>query len=252
MKVMFCGAHPDDAEIYMFGTLLAYRRAGHEVVLVIACSGDGGTAVRSQHQPLAVTRREEAEKGAAVLGARLIEFGFADMSLQAGRVGLAGRLEDLFAAERPDVIFTHSPNDYHPDHRALSAAVALAACDTWPLIYADNLKGADFQPTHYIDVAAHLDEKLRAIHLHYSQKPRRYMLAARDLATRRGQEATGKQDARMEAFRFVAGPHLREVTRLFPARALMARAVTMTAPAGKMFQSGTFRITGGSMAPPGE
>ena len=80
------------------------------------------------------------------------------------------------------------------------------------------VKGADFQPTHYIDIAAHLDEKLRAIHLHYSQKPRRYMLAARDLASRRGEEATGGPDARMEAFREAgadwisvhpeSGPHL--------------------------------------------
>lgn len=250
MKVMFCGAHPDDAEIYMFGTLLAYRKAGHEVVLVIACSGDGGTDVRSLHQPLTVTRREEAEKGAAVLGARLIEFGLADMSLQVSRVRLSAQLQALFAAEQPDVIFTHAPNDYHPDHRALSAAVALAACDSWPVIHADNLKGADFQPTHYIDIAAHLDEKLRAIHLHYSQKPRRYMLAARDLASRRGEEATGGPDARMEAFRFLPGPHLREVTRLFPAGALRARALTMTAPAGQKFSTGTFRITGGN-APPG-
>ena len=86
MKVMFCGAHPDDAEIYMFGTLLAYRKAGHDVGLVMACSGNGGTSARSAHQPLTVTRREEAEKGAAVLGARLTALDFPDMSLGENRM----------------------------------------------------------------------------------------------------------------------------------------------------------------------
>lgn len=248
MKILFCGAHPDDAEIYMFGTLLAYRAAGAEVTLVVACSGDGGSSVRSPHQPLAETRQAEAEKGAAVLGARLAMLGYADMSLTENRLRLAGHLQGIFTVEAPDAIFTHAPGDYHADHRALSAAVSLAACGVWPVIHADTMKGVDFQPTHYVDITRHLDAKLRAIHLHHSQMPRRYMLAARDLATRRGREATGGDTARMEAFRVVAGPHLRNARRLFPPRAIAAQTVTMTVPAGSLPSSGTFRVTGGGPA----
>ena len=246
MKVMFCGAHPDDAEIYMFGTLLAYRKAGHDVGLVMACSGNGGTSARSAHQPLTVTRREEAEKGAAVLGARLTALDFPDMSLGENRMRLAARLQHLFSQEQPDIVFTHSPTDYHADHRVLSAVVTLAAAESRPVVYTDTLKGADFQPSHFVDIADHLDQKLKAIHLHHSQKPRRYMLAARTLAEQRGQEATGRADARMEAFRFDARTGQRDISRLLPGKAISGRIVTMIGLGGQQHASTTLRIAPGA------
>ena len=35
----------------------------------------------------------------------------------------------------PDLIITHAPNDYHSDHRALSAIMKSMACHKVPLIY---------------------------------------------------------------------------------------------------------------------
>ena len=129
MKVMFCGAHPDDAEIYSFGTLFSYAERGAEIILVLATDGEGGLTARSKHQPLALTRIEEAERAAAMLFARLIQFGMPDGGLGPMRLMLLRRLMELIAFEKPDIIFTHSPNDYHPDHRILSCAVSLAAAE---------------------------------------------------------------------------------------------------------------------------
>lgn len=242
MKILFCGAHPDDAEIYMFGTLLAYRAMQADVVLVTACKGDGGSTDRSPDQPLEVTRRAEAEKGAAELGARLVMLGFADASLGEQRHDLFLRLERLFAEEKPDLIFTHSLNDYHADHRNLSAAVTLAASERLPLAYVDTMNGEGFLPTHYVDIKEYSARKLAAIRLHFSQKPRRYALGALALAQRRGHEATGLDGPQMEAFRYDGHRRARDLTRLLPGKVHVANVMSVAAPAGRVPQSGTYQV----------
>ena len=42
MKLLAIGAHPDDIEIYMFGTLAAARAAGADLVYAIATDGAAG------------------------------------------------------------------------------------------------------------------------------------------------------------------------------------------------------------------
>ncbi len=216
MKVMFVGAHPDDAEIYSFGTLFAYAARGAEIVLVLATAGEGGLTVRSKHQPLAKTRMEEAEKAAAMLLARLVQFGLPDGGLSAARTEVLARLTAIFDDEKPDVILTHSPNDYHPDHRVLSTATAFAAAERCPVFFIDNMKGRNFRPTHYVDIKQFQAQKLLALRQHQSQKPRRYVLAATALAEERGFEATGKLGVLMEGLRFDATPAFKTAENLLP------------------------------------
>lgn len=216
MKVMFCGAHPDDAEIYCFGTLFAYAERGAEVVLVLATAGEGGLMVRSKHQPLAVTRMQEATQAAAMLQARLIQLGLPDGGLSPIRLPLAAQLSDLIANEKPDIILTHSPNDYHPDHRTLSCAVSLAAAERAPVLFVDNMKGRNFTPTHYVNIAPFHAQKMLALRQHQSQKPRRYVLAATELAQNRGFESTGKEKALAEGLLFYPSPAFKTAHTLLP------------------------------------
>lgn len=216
MKVMFFGAHPDDAEIYCFGTLFAYAERGAEVVLVLATAGEGGLTVRSKHQPLAVTRMQEAEQAAAMLQARLIQLGLPDGGLVPMRLTLVRRLIELIEFETPDIILTHSPNDYHPDHRILSCAVSMAASERAPVLFVDNMKGRNFIPTHYVNIAQYQAQKMLALRQHQSQKPRRYVLASTELAQQRGFEATGKDNALAEGLRFYPSPAFKTAHTLLP------------------------------------
>ena len=163
LKVMFIGAHPDDAEIYSFGTLFAYAERHAEIVLVLATAGEGGLTARSKHQPLAITRMAEAEQAAAMLMARVIQLGMEDGGLGPNRVSLMRKLTDFIIFEKPNVILTHSPNDYHPDHRVLSAAVSFAAADRVPVFFIDNMKGRNFTPTHYVNIKQYHAQKMLAL-----------------------------------------------------------------------------------------
>lgn len=215
-KVLFCGAHPDDAEIYSFGTLFAYAERGAEIILLLATAGEGGLTARSKHQPLAVTRMQEAEQAAAMLLARVVQLGMIDGGLAPQRLLLVRRLMEFINYERPDVILTHSPNDYHPDHRVLSTAVSFAAADIAPVFYIDNMKGRNFTPTHYVDIKPYQAQKMLALRQHQSQKPRRYVLAATALAADRGFAATGRENALMEGLRYATSPAFKSTEHLFP------------------------------------
>jgi LmbE family N-acetylglucosaminyl deacetylase len=225
LKVMFIGAHPDDAEIYSFGTLFAYAEHHADIILVLATAGEGGLAARSKHQPLGVTRMAEAEQAAAMLMARVIQLGMADGGLGPQRVILLRKLADFISFERPDVILTHSPNDYHPDHRVLSAAVNFVAIDRVPVFFIDNMKGRNFIPTHYVNIKKFHAQKMLALRQHQSQKPRRYVLAATALAADRGFAATGRTDALMEGLRIYDSPAFKSITHLLPKGTIPAPAV---------------------------
>jgi N-acetylglucosamine malate deacetylase 1 len=230
MKVMFCGAHPDDAEIYCFGTLFAYAERGAEVVLVLATAGEGGLTVRSKHQPLAMTRMQEATQAAAMLQARLIQLGLPDGGLTPIRMALVTRLIELIGAEKPDIVLTHSPNDYHPDHRILSCAVSIAAAEIAPVLFVDNMKGRNFTPTHYVNIAPFHAQKMLALRQHQSQKPRRYVLAATELAQQRGFESTGKEGALAEGLRYYPSPAFKTAHTLLPRGTIPAPEVLFHRP----------------------
>lgn len=222
MKVMFIGAHPDDAEIYSFGSLFAYAEIGAEIVLVLATSGERGAKVRSPHQPLAMTRLQEAENAAAMLLARVVPLGLPDGGLSQTRIKLFAHVHNVITHEKPDIILTHCANDYHADHRVLSTTVAQAAKDVAPVLFVDNLKGVDFVPTHFVDITEFQAQKMFALSQHNSQKPVRYMRAATELARQRGYEATGKKKILMEGFRCTENPVSEGMKRLFPPKTIAA------------------------------
>ncbi len=66
MKILALGAHPDDIEIFMFGTMAAYAAQGAELTFAVAT--DGARGGKGDATVLARVRREEATAAAALLG----------------------------------------------------------------------------------------------------------------------------------------------------------------------------------------
>jgi LmbE family N-acetylglucosaminyl deacetylase len=170
LRIVGFTAHPDDAEIYFCGLAAAARAIGHTIELVVATDGArGGMADPDQ---LRRTRRREAEESAALLEVKPRFLDLADGSLSANS-DLTTIIEQSVIETRPHLVVTHSPNDYHPDHRALSSAVRAAVGFRAPILYADTMLGVGFEPMYYVDITPHFELKRAAIGRHQSQKPDR-------------------------------------------------------------------------------
>jgi LmbE family N-acetylglucosaminyl deacetylase len=197
MNILAIGAHPDDIEILCAGTLARYAGQGHSIWMASFTCGDMGDLIVPP-EDLARIRKAESEASAAILGARLLWPGITD-ELVFPNEAQRRVMIDLLRTADPDIIFTHHPGDYHPDHRYVSQLVfdsyfqkglphmpnqAQAACrfGGTQVYYLDNIAGIGFMPSEYVDVTAVYETKRRMLECHQSQlKPMRE-LAKTDLA----------------------------------------------------------------------
>ncbi len=184
LRLLIIGAHPDDADYAAGGTAALYRQAGHVVKMVSLTNGDAG------HQTLRgaeLARRRQAEAAAAgaVIGATYDVFPIPDGQLLPT---LENRLAviRLIRSFRPDLVLTHRPNDYHPDHRYTSQLVQdaaymvtvpavapdaphLAANPVIAYLPDDFQKPYPFEPSVVVDVGGVLDRIVAMLHCHQSQ-----------------------------------------------------------------------------------
>lgn len=121
LRILVFGAHPDDAEYHMGGLLALYRGKGHAVKVIAVTNGDAGHHEMSG-PPLAQRRKAEAEAAMKVIGAACDVWDNRDGRLQP-TLDLRWQIIAEIRRFRPDLVVTHRPNDYHPDHRALGQAV---------------------------------------------------------------------------------------------------------------------------------
>ena len=182
MRVLAVGAHPDDLELLAAGTLARYANAGHHVAMCVLTDGDLGSD-ELDRSTIAYVRRAEAADAAAEIGAELHLLGEPDGFLF-DRPDLRRAVVEVFRQTRPDVVITHSPQDYHPDHRATSQIVLncrqLGGCRlltttsrahrTIPaVLFMDTLGGIDFHPELWIDITDVIELKRRMLRRHRSQ-----------------------------------------------------------------------------------
>lgn len=184
LRILIIGAHPDDCEIKAGGITAMYRAAGHHVKFVSVTNGEAGHQ-RLQPAELAATRRAEAQAVANLMGIEYEILGNRD-----GRLlpTLEARFEliGLIRRYKPDLILTHRPNDYHPDHRATSTLV----CDAAYMVIVPHIvpevpalrvnpviaylsdhfqRPAPFAPTIVVDVEPVLESILNQMECHRSQ-----------------------------------------------------------------------------------
>ena len=184
LKILAIGAHPDDCELKLGGTAALYRERGATVRFVSVTDGRSGHQTQFGDR-LAATRAAEAQRSAAVLGLEYEILGFPDGALQPT---LAARdaIIRLIRRFQPDLVITHRPNDYHPDHRYTSQLVCDAAYlltvpgvapDT-PALAADPVilymsdffqRPYPFTPTVVVDITSAVDTVVQMLACHESQ-----------------------------------------------------------------------------------
>jgi LmbE family N-acetylglucosaminyl deacetylase len=121
LKVMFIGAHPDDADILCAGLTLKLTQRGHKVKYVAVSNGNMGHQVKGPIE-LAYIELLEAQKAAAALGAE-----YECLNVNDGYIWndyeTLGKVISAIRRYDPDCVITHRPNDYHRDHRHTSQLV---------------------------------------------------------------------------------------------------------------------------------
>lgn len=163
--VIALGAHPDDIELGIGGTLALLTGAGVKVVMAIV-------SVPADY----ATRVGEAMDSAAILDCKLrvLMEGVCHRIEDLKNYQLVGLLDGLVKEYRPAAVLTHGPTDFHRDHvQVYHAAVStqrLAPFDLYS--YAPTMcrpVPVPFQPRAYVDISGTIDTKLRAIAAHKSQ-----------------------------------------------------------------------------------
>jgi len=182
MNVLAIGAHPDDVEAYCAGTLARCANRGDKIYIATSTNGNIGSASLSPPE-IAAIRKEEARKSAALIGAEYICLDYDDeMFFESKQVRLA--FINLVRYCKADLILTHNPEDYNPDHELTSKIVndiavmipigniktEHAPYDRIPMIYYwETVNGLNFIPTDYVDITETYDVKVRMFSQHASQ-----------------------------------------------------------------------------------
>ena len=170
-RVLVLAPHPDDETVGCGGSLAFHARAGDPVKVVFLTNGAmGDTTGRMSKDAYVELRQQEAGKACAHLGIRdLMFWPYEDRSLSGAR-GALRRMMDLIEDFQPELVYSPSPLEFHPDHRA--ACVLL--CD------AIGAWDGDFQVAFYevgqplrvnllVDITPVLREKEAAMKAYQSQ-----------------------------------------------------------------------------------
>jgi LmbE family N-acetylglucosaminyl deacetylase len=178
LRIICFGAHPDDCELKAAGVALLWAQKGHHVKFVSVTNGDIGHW-REAGGPLARRRKAEVERAARLLGITTEVLDIHDGELLPT---LENRrtITRLIREWKADIVMSHRPNDYHPDHRytgvlvqdsAYMVAVPFFCPDVPPLknnpvflFYPDSFqKPNPFRPDVAVSIDSVIDKKLDAL-----------------------------------------------------------------------------------------
>ena len=165
--VIVFGAHPDDVEIGMAGTIRRLAAAGNEVYSCIASIPD--------HRDRRVI---EAQEAARILGIREVIV----LPLQVEELGYnrqsIGAIDAIIRSLNPHSVFTHWIEDSHQDHvnvtRCVVAATRKNSFNVY--MYEQTIPGgitpAAFRAQYIVDVSSVINEKMDSIRAHWTQMKR--------------------------------------------------------------------------------
>lgn len=181
-KILAIGAHPDDLELACGATLAKMADSGHEVrTMVMSAGSKGGDST---------VRVSEAARGSEYMGAAEVRVhDFTDTTLAQHAQEMVSVIEGVIKEFNPDVVITHSGNDYHQDHKAVHEATMRAARQHSSILCFESPSATrQFNPSVFVDIDGYVDVKVHAVAMHRNQKGKPYMSAqrVRSLAAFRG------------------------------------------------------------------
>lgn len=163
-RVVVLAAHPDDETVGCGGTLALLSDGGAAITALFASDGDATRGTPHSPEETGRRRRAEAARAGQVLGFSTRSLGLPDTRLSEHVGTIRAGIEAVVAEVRPEVVFVPWFLDGHPDHRAVSDALAGAEVgepevwgyETWTALPHNRL----------VDVTSAMDRKRRALAAH--------------------------------------------------------------------------------------
>ena len=164
-NILCIGAHPDDIEIGMGGTVSKLTSLGYRVIMIVFANSDMSNIEE---------RCKEAKMSADFLNAEIEILDITSEDLQKNRF-LVGKLDEHIKRYSPESVYTHWIHDSHQDHQMIAQATISAlrknTCSLY--MYEETIPGGitshSFRAQMYVDIGEHIDNKISALKLHYSQ-----------------------------------------------------------------------------------
>lgn len=173
MNILAIGAHFDDIEISMGGTIAKAIKKEHYVKCLIMTESDysnyDGTLMRSKE-----LSQQEGISALAILGVTDIDiFNFSTKNMPYNSQSVEA-INKIIDKVKPDMIFTHHINDTHQAHKN-TAWATISASRYYNTIYMyeptyPSGRGAEpFNPHCYINISDTIDLKITSLKAHESQ-----------------------------------------------------------------------------------
>ena len=170
-SILLFGAHPDDIEIGMGGTVAKFPKREYDVTMVIMTLPNFVEIDKKEQ------RRQEAIMSAKVMGVKAPIF--LDLSPEdvAFSRNLVTKIDKIISEYRPAAVFTQWIGDSHQDHYILTKSVMAAARDVADVfMYETTIPGGitekPFRPQLFVDIRDFIDSKKDALNMFESQKVR--------------------------------------------------------------------------------
>jgi N-acetylglucosamine malate deacetylase 1 len=172
-RVLVVAPHPDDEVIGCGGVALKHHAAGDDVAIVYVTDGRQSRAQHISSAEMAALRESEALQAASLLQARVTWMGLPEGEWQLND-GVT-QLSAVIARECPNVIYTPSRVDFHPEHLKVAHIVALAllrcnALETSINIYAVQVPLTRLLTNLVANIGEVQTQVMQALAAHDSQK----------------------------------------------------------------------------------
>jgi LmbE family N-acetylglucosaminyl deacetylase len=163
-NILVFGAHPDDIEIGMAGTICRLAACGHTIYSCVATIPDEREL-----------RLREAREAARILGIKeVIALPLRSSQLGYNRATI-GAVDQVIRQFSPHSVFTHWNEDSHQDHvnvtRCIIAATRKNSFNVY--MYEQTIPGgitpAGFRAQYLVDISRYIERKVASIQAHASQ-----------------------------------------------------------------------------------
>lgn len=174
VDILAIGAHPDDVELSMSGTLLKSVAAGLKVGICDLTQGELGTRGSAE------LRMEEADKAREVIGATFrVNLGMEDGFFRINKENQL-KIIQVIRACQPRIVLLNALEDRHPDHgrgaelqktscflsglRRIETELNGESQAAWrPELVLHGIQDYFMKPTVVVDISAHWDKKMESI-----------------------------------------------------------------------------------------